>query len=268
VDKLLGRAASILQQTVTTTGRRAPAAPAASGLRALLVAQTMQALALVLMGRPSDAEELVRGCLSAAEAQLPSEGPAASDRDRIVASASNCLSEALRELGRLDEAEAACRRGLALREKVRAAAAAAARVGPGPLDQASLRAFSGPRQCAKQIHCSQGARTLLAPRNAALQPNPCLPPSVPAWPPPPLPQEFGPDHPAVALSLASLALALRARQQLPAAAEAATRCLGIRAQHKSTADGPLMAAALNLKVGPGPGGVASGERAAARPPCG
>ncbi len=68
------------------------------------------------------------------------------------------------------------------------------------------------------------------------------------------PQEFGPDHPAVALSLQSLALVLRTRQQLPAAAEAATRCLGIRAQHKSTADGPMMAAALNLKVW-GLGGV-------------
>ncbi|KAI8464297.1 MAG: hypothetical protein J3K34DRAFT_120548 [Monoraphidium minutum] len=178
VEKLCSRAASILLQAGTSpAGRGGSGGGSASLLRPTIVAQTMQALALVLMGRPAEAEQLVRTCLEAAERQLPPEGPAAAERARLVASASNCLSEALRELGRLEDAEGACRKGLALREK-----------------------------------------------------------------------EFGPDHPAVALSLQSLALVLRARQQLPAAAEAATRCLGIRAQHKSTADGPLMAAALNLKA--------------------
>lgn len=127
VEKLCGRAASMLLQG-PAPARRAPSAAAASGagapaaaggLRPLLVAQTMQALALVLLGRPSEAEPLARGCLTMAEEQLPSEGPAAPERSRLVASASNCLSEALRELGRLEDAEAACRAGLALREKVR-----------------------------------------------------------------------------------------------------------------------------------------------------
>jgi tetratricopeptide (TPR) repeat protein len=220
VEKLCGRAAAILQPTAGSASRRAAGGPAASGLRALLVAQTMQALALVLMGRPSEAEALARGCLEAAEAQLPSEGAAGADRDRLIASASNCLSEALRELGRLDEAEAACRKGLALREKVRPG-------GSGALPLGGCSMTSG------AVGKSFGAPTSPAPTPAFVALSP---------------QEFGPDHPAVALSLQSLALVLRARQQLPAAAEAATRCLGIRAQHKSTADGPLMASALNLKV--------------------
>ena len=189
VEKLCGRAAAILQAGGvgaggSAGGASAPrrpgtpgAAAAAAALRPLVVAQTTQALALVLMGRPAEAEALARACLELAEARMPAEGPLAAERNRLVASASNCLSEALRELGRLEDAEAACRRGLELREA-----------------------------------------------------------------------EFGPAHPAVALSLQSLALVLRARQQLPAAGEAAARCLDIRAGHKSTADGPQVAAALNLKV--------------------
>jgi hypothetical protein len=118
VEKLCSRAASILLQAPPSTLGRGGSASGAGGLRPVLVAQTMQALALVLMGRPAEAERLARSCLEAAEQQLPTEGPAAAERNRLVASASNCLSEALRELGRLDDAEAACRKGLALREKV------------------------------------------------------------------------------------------------------------------------------------------------------
>lgn len=248
MEKLCGRAAGILLSATTPTGRAGSGGggPAGAALRPTLVAQTMQALALVLMGRPSEAELLARTCLEAAEGQLPAEGPAGSERNRLVASASNCLSEALRELGRLEEAEAACRKGLALREKVGR--------GSGALPAVICRLEW--REC-----CRRGAfgrsrgrvGAVFAPQKGAIEPQwldskhgtkiteAALQTGTAA-------QEFGPDHPAVALSLQSLALTLRARQQLPAAAEAATRCLGIRAQHKSTADGPLMAAALNLKV--------------------
>ncbi len=47
--------------------------------------------------------------------KLPGE---ASERQRMVASCHNCHCEALRELGRLQEAEDECVKGLHIREKV------------------------------------------------------------------------------------------------------------------------------------------------------
>lgn len=44
-------------------------------------------------------------------------GPAA-ERNSFVASCYNCLGEALRETGKVADAEAAAREGLAMREKV------------------------------------------------------------------------------------------------------------------------------------------------------
>lgn len=74
----------------------------------------MQALALVLLGRASEAEQLATNCLEAAKHMT---GPAA-ERNSFMASCYNCLGEALREMGRVTEAEAAAREGLAMREKV------------------------------------------------------------------------------------------------------------------------------------------------------
>jgi hypothetical protein len=90
----------------------------------VITATTMQALALVLLGRASEAEPAAKICLEAAK-QLP--GPAA-ERASFVASCYNCLGEVLREMGSLAEAEAAAREGLAMREKVRWHGRARARV--------------------------------------------------------------------------------------------------------------------------------------------
>lgn len=75
----------------------------------------MQALALTMAGKAEDAEPMARKCLEAAK-KLPGD---ASEQQKFVASCQNCLSQALRELGRLEEAEATCREGLSIREKVR-----------------------------------------------------------------------------------------------------------------------------------------------------
>lgn len=83
--------------------------------RPVITATTMQALALVLLGRASEAEQLATSCLEAAK-QLP--GPVA-ERNSFVASCHNCLGEVYREMGRLADSEAAAREGLAMREKVR-----------------------------------------------------------------------------------------------------------------------------------------------------
>lgn len=83
--------------------------------RPVITATTMQALALVLLGRASEAEQLATSCLEAAR-QLP--GPVG-ERNSFVASCYNCLGEVYREMGRLAESEAAAREGLAMREKVR-----------------------------------------------------------------------------------------------------------------------------------------------------
>jgi hypothetical protein len=80
----------------------------------VIVATTMQALALVLLGRANEAEKLATDCLEAAKHMS---GPAA-ERNSFVASCYNCLGEVLREMGRLPDAEAAAREGLAMREKV------------------------------------------------------------------------------------------------------------------------------------------------------
>jgi hypothetical protein len=87
--------------------------PASS--KPVIVATTMQALALVLLGRANEAEKLATDCLEAARHMS---GPAA-ERNSFVASCHNCLGEVLREMGRLNDAEAAAREGLAMREKVR-----------------------------------------------------------------------------------------------------------------------------------------------------
>jgi hypothetical protein len=84
--------------------------------RPVITATTMQALALVLLGRASEAEQLATSCLEAAK-QLPGPG---GERNSFVASCFNCLGEVYREMGRLAESEAAAREGLAMREKVRA----------------------------------------------------------------------------------------------------------------------------------------------------
>lgn len=86
-----------------------------SNSRPVITATTMQALALVLLGRASEAEQLATSCLEAAR-QLP--GPVG-ERNSFVASCYNCLGEVYREMGRLAESEAAAREGLAMREKVR-----------------------------------------------------------------------------------------------------------------------------------------------------
>lgn len=86
-----------------------------SNSRPVITATTMQALALVLLGRASEAEQLATSCLEAAK-QLP--GPVG-ERNSFVASCFNCLGEVYREMGRLAESEAAAREGLAMREKVR-----------------------------------------------------------------------------------------------------------------------------------------------------
>ena len=80
----------------------------------VIVATTMQALALVLLGRASEAEQLAIDCLEAAKQMS---GPAA-ERNSFVASCYNCIGEVLREMGRVADAEAAAREGLAMREKV------------------------------------------------------------------------------------------------------------------------------------------------------
>ncbi|WIA36602.1 hypothetical protein OEZ86_007890 [Tetradesmus obliquus] len=85
--------------------------PASS--KPVIVATTMQALALVLLGRANEAEKLATDCLEAARHMS---GPAA-ERNSFVASCHNCLGEVLREMGRLPDAEAAAREGLAMREK-------------------------------------------------------------------------------------------------------------------------------------------------------
>lgn len=74
----------------------------------------MQALALVLLGRASEAEQLATNCLAAAKQMSGS----AAERSSFVASCYNCLGEVLKEMGRLGEAEEAAREGLAMREKV------------------------------------------------------------------------------------------------------------------------------------------------------
>jgi hypothetical protein len=87
--------------------------PASS--KPVIVATTMQALALVLLGRANEAEKLATDCLEAARHMS---GPAA-ERNSFVASCHNCLGEVLREMGRLPDAEAAAHEGLAMREKVK-----------------------------------------------------------------------------------------------------------------------------------------------------
>ncbi len=62
-------------------------------------------------------------------------------------------------------------------------------------------------------------------------------------------QEFGLEHPAVALSLATLSTIQRARQQLAPALESVRRCAAIRAKGKGpAAEGPQMASALQQEA--------------------
>jgi hypothetical protein len=85
-----------------------------SNSKPVITATTMQALALVLLGRANEAEQLATSCLEAAK-QMPG---SASERNSFVASCQNCLGEVLREMGRVADADAAAREGLAIREKV------------------------------------------------------------------------------------------------------------------------------------------------------
>eukprot|EP00775_Hariotina_reticulata_P003910 gene3910-4164_t len=84
-----------------------------SNSKPVITATTMQALALVLLGRANEAEQLATSCLEAAKVMQGS----ASERNSFVASCQNCLGEVLREMGRVADAEAAAREGLAIREK-------------------------------------------------------------------------------------------------------------------------------------------------------
>ena len=103
VESICGRAVLLHQQLNT---------PPSS--KPVLVAKTMRALALVLLGRAAEAEPLAVSCLEAVHS-MP--GPPA-ERSSFLASCHNCHAEVLRELGRLNDAETAAREGLALREKV------------------------------------------------------------------------------------------------------------------------------------------------------
>jgi hypothetical protein len=71
-------------------------------------------LGLRIGGFINEAEKLATDCLESAKHMS---GPAA-ERNSFVASCHSCLGEVLREMGRLPDAEAAAREGLAMREKV------------------------------------------------------------------------------------------------------------------------------------------------------
>jgi len=75
----------------------------------------MQALALVLLGRANEAEQLATSCLEAAKQMQGS----ASERNSFVASCQELFGwQVLREMGRVADADAAARESLAIREKV------------------------------------------------------------------------------------------------------------------------------------------------------
>ena len=61
-------------------------------------------------------------------------------------------------------------------------------------------------------------------------------------------QAFGPEHPAVAMSLQTLASVLRLRQHLPEARKAVERCVAIRRSNPAMARGLQAAAAVHLHV--------------------
>jgi hypothetical protein len=84
-----------------------------------------------------------------------------------------------------------------------------------------------------------------------LPPDRCLCP-LPPLQPYHFPQDMGPEHPVVAISLQTLGHVLRLRQQLEEALEVAKRCEALRSASSSQAQGPQMAAALHLQVGATP----------------
>jgi hypothetical protein len=198
--------------------------------RPVITATTMQALALVLLGRASEAEQLANSCLEAAKG-LP--GPVG-ERNSFVASCFNCLGEVYREMGRLAESEAAAREGLALRQKVSSASERVwclCPVFPGGSDcteQAGCAAA-----CRAEQHCADGPDCAVRPHDKHNSANAkasitashslSLPPSLNGClcPPPPrlthtTPQDMGPEHPVVASALQTLGHVLRLRQQLAA----------------------------------------------------